>query len=395
MTDPQRSEKKAQADHRTEAVVTVKDEVVVSRDEQVQARLAVSVATCPTYSLLQDSADATNTSPETSETRAPSPPRRPLTRSQTGRPSKRRVFEDNALDRDSESPLPTKKSRTYRKRASQKGPGEVTSVPPPTPSSRENSAASSSADIPAPSSNNITFLDGLDDSTVATERRGPRSRANLPVPVPNLTKKSRGRRVPTTVVLQPEDLKKDKRTYVCSVEGCGKCFHRGEHLKRHIRSIHTHEKPFKCTYSACEKFFNRHDNLLQHLKVHTHNKRPLPSDGSADSLLTDPGQNHAEFAALAADNPSASSSLLAALQQQAAYTPSMVARSYGLPSEELFTKTNMAVSSVRTEMPQSPPRMGIAQSSIRDGPPMFSHPPANNSQPLLLPVATGQNWPQP
>ncbi|KAK0234145.1 hypothetical protein IW262DRAFT_1334674 [Armillaria fumosa] len=376
MANSQSSEKEVQVDHRAEAAV-VKDEVVVSRDEQVQG-----------------SADDTNVAPETSEIRAASPPRRPLTRSQTGRPSKRRVLEDNAVDRDNESPPPTKKSRTYRKRAAQKGPGEVASVPPPTPSSRENSAASSSADIPAPSSNNVTFLDGLDDSTVPTERRGPRSRANLPVPVPNLTKKSRGRRVPTTVVLQPEDLKKDKRTYVCSVEGCGKCFHRGEHLKRHIRSIHTHEKPFKCTYPACEKFFNRHDNLLQHLKVHTHNKRQLPSDGSADSLLADAGQNHSEFAALAANNPSASSSLLVALQQQA-YTPSMVARSYGLPSDELFTKTNMAVSSVRTEMPQSPPRMGIAQSSIRDGPPVFSHPPTNNSQPLLLPVATGQNWPQP
>ncbi len=241
MVDSQ-TEKEVRVEHRVEATVAVKDEVVVSRDEQVQVCLTMPVANCPTYLLPQGSADDTNTAPETSEIRALSPPRRPLTRSQTGRPSKRRVLEDNALDRDSESPPPTKKSRTYRKRATQKGPGEVASVPPPTPSSRENSAASSSADIPAPNSNNVTFLDGLDDSTVPTERRGPRSRANLPVPVPNLTKKSRGRRVPTTVVLQPEDLKKDKRTYVCSVEGCGKCFHRGEHLKRHIRSIHTHEK---------------------------------------------------------------------------------------------------------------------------------------------------------
>ena len=32
------------------------------------------------------------------------------------------------------------------------------------------------------------------------------------------------------------------RSYVCRVNGCGKCFQRGEHLKRHIRSIHTNEK---------------------------------------------------------------------------------------------------------------------------------------------------------
>ncbi|KAJ3902992.1 hypothetical protein F5879DRAFT_766776, partial [Lentinula edodes] len=121
-------------------------------------------------------------------------------------------------------------------------------------------------------------------------------RATLPTPVPNLTKKSRGRRVPVRVVTtngveviqDPPPVSstsstttpgtgngntdsanpKGKRSYVCSVEGCGKCFHRGEHLKRHIRSIHTHDKPFKCTYPECDKNFNRHDNLLQHLKVH-------------------------------------------------------------------------------------------------------------------------------
>ncbi|KAF8970359.1 hypothetical protein BDZ97DRAFT_1652494 [Flammula alnicola] len=85
---------------------------------------------------------------------------------------------------------------------------------------------------------------------------------------PNLTKKSRGRRVPTHATGNSDPDQKDQRLYVCQVEGCGKCFHRGEHLKRHIRSIHTHEKPFKCTFPLCQKYFNRHDNLLQHLKVH-------------------------------------------------------------------------------------------------------------------------------
>ncbi|KAH0591448.1 hypothetical protein H2248_001524 [Termitomyces sp. 'cryptogamus'] len=70
-------------------------------------------------------------------------------------------------------------------------------------------------------------------------------RANLPIPVPNLTKKSRGRRVPTKLgndAGTPANPKDATRIYVCKVENCGKCFHRGEHLKRHIRSIHTHEK---------------------------------------------------------------------------------------------------------------------------------------------------------
>ena len=71
----------------------------------------------------------------------------------------------------------------------------------------------------------------------------------LPIPVPNLTKKSRGRRVPTMSSL--EDIRsaasgvrkrQTARMYMCEVKGCGKCFARGEHLKRHVRSIHTYEK---------------------------------------------------------------------------------------------------------------------------------------------------------
>ncbi|KIY51973.1 hypothetical protein FISHEDRAFT_17158, partial [Fistulina hepatica ATCC 64428] len=105
----------------------------------------------------------------------------------------------------------------------------------------------------------------------------------IPVPVPNLTKKSRGRRVPTaaslTLELQPRQLvaalaggsrrgSKGLRLYTCKVPGCGKCFVRGEHLKRHVRSIHTHEKPHRCPYPGCGKDFSRHDNLCQHMRVH-------------------------------------------------------------------------------------------------------------------------------
>jgi Zinc finger, C2H2 type len=123
----------------------------------------------------------------------------------------------------------------------------------------------------------------------------------LPIPVPNLNKKSRGRKVPhvtnndNTVmkrksssssakvyVKQEEDVEEEdddddddesgddfedqsrssstrsrrkkptpemsktpsgeNRTFVCVVPGCGKCFIRSEHLKRHVRSIHTHDK---------------------------------------------------------------------------------------------------------------------------------------------------------
>ena len=95
------------------------------------------------------------------------------------------------------------------------------------------------------------------NTLVSVVRRRTRASPSIPipVPVPNLTKKSRGRRVPTMTSL--EDLRsaasgagkkrqnaggRSMRMYLCDVEGCGKCFARGEHLKRHVRSIHTYEK---------------------------------------------------------------------------------------------------------------------------------------------------------
>ncbi|CCH62134.1 hypothetical protein TBLA_0G01920 [Henningerozyma blattae CBS 6284] len=47
---------------------------------------------------------------------------------------------------------------------------------------------------------------------------------------------------------------------------CEKAFRRSEHLKRHVRSVHSSERPFPCTF--CDKRFSRSDNLSQHLKTH-------------------------------------------------------------------------------------------------------------------------------
>ncbi|KAF8079254.1 hypothetical protein FPV67DRAFT_1405168 [Lyophyllum atratum] len=118
-------------------------------------------------------------------------------------------------------------------------------------------------------------------------RSRPATTLPIPVPIPNLTKKSRGRRVPTMEDFTGEDgaqtppkptvnrkkgaaatAAKGMRTYTCDVDGCGKLFARGEHLKRHIRSIHTYEKPHRCPYPGCGKDFSRHDNLGQHMRVH-------------------------------------------------------------------------------------------------------------------------------
>ncbi|KAG8691816.1 hypothetical protein FRC11_008440 [Ceratobasidium sp. 423] len=130
-----------------------------------------------------------------------------------------------------------------------------------------------------------------------------RTRTAAPVPVEGLTKKSRGRRVPTAVstvadgdvVFQAgKDGEKMTRMFACTVDGCGKCFHRGEHLKRHIRSIHTNERPHSCPEPDCLKTFSRHDNLIQHMKTHG---RMLPvllpgASGSRESLQQAPAYRY-------------------------------------------------------------------------------------------------------
>ncbi|KAI8060858.1 hypothetical protein BC940DRAFT_337320 [Gongronella butleri] len=60
------------------------------------------------------------------------------------------------------------------------------------------------------------------------------------------------------------------KMFTCKHDDCGKVFKRSEHLKRHIRSIHTLEKPFECPYQSCSKRFSRSDNLNQHIRIHRH-----------------------------------------------------------------------------------------------------------------------------
>jgi hypothetical protein len=54
------------------------------------------------------------------------------------------------------------------------------------------------------------------------------------------------------------------KTFVCEL--CNRRFRRQEHLKRHYRSLHTHDKPFEC--HECGKKFSRSDNLSQHARTH-------------------------------------------------------------------------------------------------------------------------------
>ncbi|KAG9052539.1 hypothetical protein FS842_009697 [Serendipita sp. 407] len=115
---------------------------------------------------------------------------------------------------------------------------------------------------------------------------GLRSRKPPPIPIPDLTKRSRGRHVAST----GDD---DIRKYHCTVFGCDKRFARGEHLKRHIRSIHTHEKPHQCPYPGCLRGFSRTDNMMQHMRTHD----DWPDDEAAAQILAETQKKTAKKAA--------------------------------------------------------------------------------------------------
>ncbi|KAK3072262.1 hypothetical protein LTS18_014676 [Coniosporium uncinatum] len=80
------------------------------------------------------------------------------------------------------------------------------------------------------------------------------------------------------------------KTFVCTL--CSRRFRRQEHLKRHYRSLHTHEKPFECT--DCGKKFSRSDNLSQHQRTHGTGSIVMGVlDGSEmDQYKEDPHMNH-------------------------------------------------------------------------------------------------------
>ncbi|KAF2212900.1 hypothetical protein CERZMDRAFT_106070 [Cercospora zeae-maydis SCOH1-5] len=71
------------------------------------------------------------------------------------------------------------------------------------------------------------------------------------------------------------------KTFVCTL--CSRRFRRQEHLKRHYRSLHTHEKPFEC--SDCGKKFSRSDNLSQHQRTHGAGTMVM-------GVLSQPGEQH-------------------------------------------------------------------------------------------------------
>ena len=103
------------------------------------------------------------------------------------------------------------------------------------------------------------------------------------------------------------------KTFVCTL--CSRRFRRQEHLKRHYRSLHTHDKPFEC--NECGKKFSRSDNLSQHARTHGSGaitlgvleEGELPQENGDGVDQTDIlGTRLYEAAAAAAGNSSSSSS---------------------------------------------------------------------------------------
>jgi Zinc finger, C2H2 type len=325
-----------------------------------------------------------------------SPSRRPFTRSQTGYISKPRRRDDSPPVAVTRRTSPSRKKR----KPSVKPPseesyldapqGQNTSDPPSKRRAYEATTVHSDITVHPPTCFQLSLVPGSSSSTTSStadmspDRRGPKPRVILPIPIPNLTKKSRGRRVPTKVGtgFASDADPKDTRLYVCKVESCRKCFHRGEHLKRHIRSIHTHDKrefelecfhhwhslttlfkylAFACLHAGCGKRFNRHDNLLQHLKVHR-DFTPPPSAAFVENTGS-PLQKHWSLTPSPPPeqrySPEAYEVSIIHARRAAAFRrqPSYVDydhTSYGSTSEPTRLITNMAVSSLRTEIPPSP-----------------------------------------
>ncbi|KAL8809043.1 MAG: hypothetical protein Q9200_003771 [Gallowayella weberi] len=121
------------------------------------------------------------------------------------------------------------------------------------------------------------------------------------------------------------------KQFVCTL--CSRRFRRQEHLKRHYRSLHTHDKPFEC--NECGKKFSRSDNLSQHARTHgtgvmvmgvLEDGEMAPSEKGQSTEESDAGVLGAvlfEAAAAAAANLTSSSSGPSSTRDSASPTPSI------------------------------------------------------------------------
>ena len=80
-------------------------------------------------------------------------------------------------------------------------------------------------------------------------------------------------------------IRTEKKTFVCSWEGCGRAFGQSGRLTRHWR-VHTGEKPFVCPWEGCGRAFSQLPNLTPHLRIHSR-ERPFccPQEGCGSRFV--------------------------------------------------------------------------------------------------------------
>ncbi|KAI8335083.1 hypothetical protein BC941DRAFT_431200 [Chlamydoabsidia padenii] len=128
------------------------------------------------------------------------------------------------------------------------------------------SSLSSSSCISPSSSPSLSSFD-LQPTTPPTTSKAIKKKSSKKSssPIPRVKKDTRPVTMSSSIL----------KNFECTEGNCQKVFKRSEHLKRHVRSIHTKEKPFECPYQSCCKRFSRSDNLNQHIRIHR------PSDKSS------------------------------------------------------------------------------------------------------------------
>lgn len=228
-------------------------------------------------------------------------------------PDSRRVSEDNSAKMKPKKRTAPKKSRKAAAPSEPSGT-EAAAEQNQTPSSATESSDQQSSG-PQQSSSTSESQAGSSDGTIVISSMDATSSGPQPIA-------RRGRKQSLT-----DD---PSKTFVCTL--CSRRFRRQEHLKRHYRSLHTHDKPFEC--NECGKKFSRSDNLSQHARTHGSGAivmgvledGELPPSEKAESIDGDAGALGAvlfEAAQAAAGNASSSSSGCGSVRDSQSPAPSV------------------------------------------------------------------------
>ncbi|KAG8936204.1 zf-C2H2 Zinc finger, C2H2 type [Tulasnella sp. 418] len=118
----------------------------------------------------------------------------------------------------------------------------------------------------------------LDDSVAENDddvilHPSTRGRGKKLAPLKKMSRRSSA----NSVGKKAEEPSDPSRPHVCPI--CFGTFARSEHLKRHLRSLHSENKPNVCEYPGCGKTFSRKDNLRQHMQTHSKGKGAGSSNG--------------------------------------------------------------------------------------------------------------------